>query len=237
MHKLISKQKTIFGSKSKLNWNSDAVDLELLEKYNWAQFLGQRLRVVNRHWKNLIDKDNHYKLQEAIMKAISNNIKKSYLATSKIHYHCHHHFLFLLHCLVLILKFLQKLLMFNLRLQQLIFLHQNSMLRHISKRFITIWLWCIFQCLQFKKMFIPSFCCFRNIFVCLFSCLTPCSNIAACQSKRVGCFALGFKFSSFCIFLLYHVQYGASCYCHLRSHSRCQTPMCSNQHQPKNHLE
>ncbi len=63
------------ANQHKLNRNSDAVDLELLEKYNRAQFLGQRLRVVNRRWKNLIDKDNHYKLQEAIMKAVSKNIK------------------------------------------------------------------------------------------------------------------------------------------------------------------
>jgi len=63
------------ANQHKLNQNSDVVDLELLEKYNRAQFLGQRLRVVNRRWKNLIDKDNHYKLQEAIMKAISKNIK------------------------------------------------------------------------------------------------------------------------------------------------------------------
>ncbi len=49
MHMFILKQKIFFvANQHKLNQNNDAVDLELLGKSNWVQFLGQRLRVVNR---------------------------------------------------------------------------------------------------------------------------------------------------------------------------------------------
>ncbi len=66
------------------------------------------------------------------------------------------------------IQFLQQFLMFNLRCQQSIFLHQNSMLRHGSKIFIPIRLWWIFQCLQLKNRSFLHFVVLETFqFVCL----------------------------------------------------------------------
>ncbi len=48
---IVAEDKYFAENQDKLNQNSDAVYLELLEKYKSTQFLGQRLRVINRQLK------------------------------------------------------------------------------------------------------------------------------------------------------------------------------------------
>ena len=50
----------------RLDLDSDNIDLELLEKFECAQFLGQRLQMINERWKKLTNINKHEKLQNAI---------------------------------------------------------------------------------------------------------------------------------------------------------------------------
>ena len=50
----------------RLDLESDNVDVELLAKYKHAQFLGQRLRLINMRWKKLSNSNDHKRLQNAI---------------------------------------------------------------------------------------------------------------------------------------------------------------------------
>ncbi len=61
-----SEDKFFAENQDKLNQNSDAVHLALLEKYKCAEYLGHKLRVINMQWKKLSNKDEHFKLQAAI---------------------------------------------------------------------------------------------------------------------------------------------------------------------------
>lgn len=63
---IIAEIKFFAENQDKLNQNSNAFDFELFEKYKRAQFLGQRLRIINRQWTRLTDKEEHYTQQEAI---------------------------------------------------------------------------------------------------------------------------------------------------------------------------
>ncbi len=68
---IVAEDKFFDENQNKLDCNSDMVHLDLLEKYERAQLLGERLRVINMHWKKLTNKEEHYKLQEAIKLEIS----------------------------------------------------------------------------------------------------------------------------------------------------------------------
>ncbi len=45
---IVAANKFFLGNQDKSNRNSNAVDLELLEKYKHIQWLRQRLRIINR---------------------------------------------------------------------------------------------------------------------------------------------------------------------------------------------
>ena len=53
-------------NKDRLSLDSYQIDLCLLDKYKCARFLGQRLHIINRCWKNLTNVDEHTKLQKTI---------------------------------------------------------------------------------------------------------------------------------------------------------------------------
>ncbi len=66
--KIIEEDLFFENNKLKLDCNSNKIDLELLQKYKGAQYLDQRLRIINRRWKHSTNTTDHAKITKCNQK-------------------------------------------------------------------------------------------------------------------------------------------------------------------------